>query len=477
MASETPVIPTTKGAVRGAVNDAGVHVFRGIPFAAPITGDARFDAPREPAGWDGVRVATAFGPSVPQVAFVGAPEPLWRPGDGDECLTVNVWTPDPGASRLPVMVWIYGGAFIIGSAAQPDYDGTVLAGAGVVIVTFNYRVGVEGFGHLPGRPSNRWLRDQLTALRWVQDNIAAFGGDPGNVPIFGPSAGATSVAMLVAADAGRGLFHRAIAQSVAGALQTPERAEAVVARIASALGVPATAEGLLGVAPEAVHAAQAVPGEITPFAPVLDGDLVTGQPWHRLRGEVDLVVGFTRDEYQLFTILEGRKTADPAVTVSRLGLPASAVDDYRAARPGISELDLHTLVLSDAIFRMPSLWCARRHPGRAFAYEFSWPSPGFGGAFGACHGLEVGLVFGNLTGGMADMMLGSPTPPEAVVISKEIRRAWVGFATDGDPGWPEYRSAGSEESGGGLVRRWDVPIDVVADPEGVSRRIWEPVLG
>ncbi|ONH33396.1 carboxylesterase [Pseudofrankia asymbiotica] len=450
-----------------------MHVFKGIPYAASIDGPARFAAPAEPERWEGTREATRFSPGVPQPAFIGSPEPSWRPGDGDDCLTVNVWTPDPGGAVLPVLVWFYGGAFIIGSAAQPGYDGAALAGAGAVVVTLNYRVGLEGFGRLPGRPGNRWLLDQLAALRWVQDNIARFGGDPGNVTIFGQSAGATSVACLTAADAGRGLFRRTIAQSFAGVVMAEDEATAVTERIAAALGVPATAEGFTGVAPEAIHAAQAVPGEVTPFAPIVDGELVLGQPWERLRGEVDLLVGFTRDEYRFFTLIEGLKDADPAATAERAGLPASALADYRAAHPGISDLDLHTLIMSDGVFRMPSLWCARRHPGRAFGYEFTWPSPAFGGLLGACHAVDVALTFGNLTGGMSDMLLGTPTPEEAVVLSKEIRRSWVAFATDGDPGWPEFGSAGPA----GIARRFDVPISLITDPEAASRRIWEPVLG
>ncbi len=146
----------------------GMSVFRGIPFAA---------AP----------------PQLPPAPGVPA---VWKPGDGLDCLTVNVWTPETGGAALPVLVWIYGGAWKTGSASQPGYEASRLAGAGVVVVTFNYRVGFEGFGLLPGAPANRGLRDQIAALEWVRDNVAAFGGDPGNVTVFGESAGAASEEIL-----------------------------------------------------------------------------------------------------------------------------------------------------------------------------------------------------------------------------------------------------------------------------------------
>lgn len=139
---------------------------------------------------------------------------MWRPGDGLDCLTVNVWTPDPGSAGLPVMVWIYGGLWKHGAASMPHYDGATLAASGVVVVTFNYRVGFEVFGHLPGTEDNRGLRDQIAALEWVAQNIAAFGGDAAKVTLFGQSAGAASIALLMGAPAARGPFRRVIAQSI-----------------------------------------------------------------------------------------------------------------------------------------------------------------------------------------------------------------------------------------------------------------------
>ncbi|MEU7407191.1 carboxylesterase family protein, partial [Streptomyces sp. NPDC044948] len=183
------VFETTYGSVRGFRAAADVVAALGIPYAAPPFGANRFREPLAPRPWTGVRDGGRFGPIAPQSARLpGAP--VWSPGDED-ILTVNVWTRAPrGDGPLPVLVWIHGGAYTFGSSAQPDFDGTVLARAGLVVVTLNHRIGFEGFGHVPAdgaiaHPDNRGLLDQVAALRWVRENIAAFGGDPDNVTLAG----------------------------------------------------------------------------------------------------------------------------------------------------------------------------------------------------------------------------------------------------------------------------------------------------
>src|ERR1700756_382681 len=186
-----PEVVVGPGRARGRY-ESGVFAFRGIPYAKPPLGELRFMPPEPPAAWDGVRDAGAFGPPAAQPPRPGAataPRGSPLPGDSGEWLTVNVWTPDLGGSGLPVMVWIHGGAYMFGSSAEPVYDGGRFAMAGVVLVTCNYRLGVEGFGQIPGTPANRGLLDLVAALRWVAENIEAFGGDPGNVTVFGESAG------------------------------------------------------------------------------------------------------------------------------------------------------------------------------------------------------------------------------------------------------------------------------------------------
>ena len=218
-----PVVRTAGGLVRGRAKD-GVAVFRGIPFAQPPVGDLRFAAPRPARPWDGVREAAAFGPPPPQSGFLLTPmSPAAPDADPDDWLTVNVFSPDLGAARLPVMVWIYGGAYRFGASSLLGYDGTPLARQNVVMVTFNHRIGVEGYAYLPGVPANRALLDQVAALRWVRENIAAFGGDPDRVTVFGESAGAGAIASLLVMPAAAGLFRRAIAQSVPGTATRPRK--------------------------------------------------------------------------------------------------------------------------------------------------------------------------------------------------------------------------------------------------------------
>src|SRR6266487_4405745 len=210
-------VRTQQGIVRGRM-DEGVATFKGIPYAAPPFGSNRFQPPRPAERWDGVREAFKYGATVAKPPYfppfdVLLPEPAIA---GEDCLNLNIWTPDPGKAGLPVMVWIHGGAFANGTGAIPTYDGSRFARDGVVCVTINYRLGVDGFLFLGQGSANLGLLDQVAALTWVQENIAAFGGDPNNVTIFGQSAGGMSVGTLLSMPRAAGLFGRAIAQSGAG---------------------------------------------------------------------------------------------------------------------------------------------------------------------------------------------------------------------------------------------------------------------
>src|SRR3954465_3403542 len=246
------IVQTRAGGVRGVTED-GISVFRGIPFAAPPVGPRRFQAPEPTQPWDGVREGDVFGPPPPQSRMGLPPNPVPAGPirhDPTDWLTLNVWTPDLGAAGLPVMVWTPGGGYRVGTSSDPAYDGGALARDGVVVVTANHRVGVEGYAELGGAPANRALLDQIAALRWVQEEIVAFGGDPARVTVFGQSAGAGAIAALMVMPAAEGLFARAVAQSVPGTYFGSALARDVSAELTAPLGLAPSAEALADVPPE-----------------------------------------------------------------------------------------------------------------------------------------------------------------------------------------------------------------------------------
>jgi para-nitrobenzyl esterase len=489
-----PVVRTTSGLVRGHRNGpgpGGIAVFKGIPFARPPVGEFRFAAPHPPLPWDGVREAVAFGPPPPQSVLQLTPAPGPAPGtDPYDWLTVNVFTPDPGAAGLPVMVWIYGGAYRAGASNLPGYDGTKLASQNLVLVTFNHRVGVEGYAYLAGAPANRALLDQVAALRWVQDNIAAFGGDPDRVTVFGESAGAGAIAALLVMPASAGLFGRAIAQSVPGTFFSPALAAEVTAAIAEQAGLPATATAAdfaaadpaaLAAASDAVrpgdHLARWGPVARTrvPFSPVVDGEVLPAAPWRAVATgtarNIDLITGHNRDEYRLFTHvygIHGKITGEWAADALRTLAPGPDGEKaYRAAYPGADAETLYELVLSDWLFRMPSLHLAQAHAaagGQTYLYEVTYPAPA--GGFGACHAIDVPLVFG-VHAELAQLLFGPEPPASAVTLGNLMRAQWAAFAAGGDPGWPQYTP------GSRLTRIFDDPPDVARYPEEESLHIWD----
>jgi para-nitrobenzyl esterase len=487
MAQADPEVLTTAGRVRGRV-EQGNAVFRGIPFAKPPVGALRFMAPVPPDPWDGVRAATAFGPEAPQAAFPGTPPP--PADDSGEWLTLNVWTPDPHAKTLPVMVWIHGGAYLFGSASQPGYDGSRFATAGTVFVSCNYRLGTEGFAEIGGAPANRGLLDLVAALRWVRENIERFGGDPANVTVFGESAGAGAISALLAMPAADGLFRRAIAQSVPGTFFTPELSAGVTAAIADVAGVPATYEALSGTDPKKLVDAQmsvtarmreypawgAVKLTDTPFSPVVDGEVLPRAPWRALLAgasrDVDLLTGHNRDEYRLFIASQGRlgQISDEE-TATLLDYFAPGPDGpaaYRDAYPDADANEMFEVVFSDWLFRMPTLHLAQAHAasgGATFLYELRAEAPV--GPFGACHALDVPLVFGSPSVGIGAMLTGEQPPAEFLALGDTMRREWISFATCGDPGWPAY---GTENR---TTRVYDLQPDVLSYPEETSMRLWD----
>jgi len=493
-----PVVATEAGEVRGRAAD-GTVAFKGVPFAAPPYGPNRLQPPQPVEPWEGVRDALDFGPKSPQPGY--PPEvSLILPelvGAGDDCLTLNVWTPDPSADGRPVLVWLAGGMFEYhGTGASPWYDGRAFARDGVVCVTVNYRVGADGFLFLDDGVANLGLLDQVAALEWVRDNIAAFGGSPENVTLFGESAGAMCVATLLSMPRAEGLFGRAVAESgAAHNVAAPETAQRIARELATRLGVEATREAIAPVPVDEVLAAQEAlradlmadpdpdrwgPEAVAtglPWQPVVDGDVLPGPPLDRIAAgagaDVDLLVGTNTDEHRLFLVSGGAidgVTEEALVgAIAGYGLPVDdALATYRERYPDAGPGDLLAAIQTDWYWRLPAVRLAEAHApqsGTTAMYEFAWPSPAFDGRLGACHAIEIPFVFDTL--GRDTEGLWGPDPPQT--LADEVHAAWVRFATDGAVDWSGY----------GLDRRatrhFDTPSSVVDDPLAVERALWNGV--
>ncbi|MFI7616693.1 carboxylesterase/lipase family protein [Nonomuraea terrae] len=456
------VVTISHGQLRGTVTD-GVAAFLGVPYAAPPFGPHRFRPPAPPQPWDGIRNATHYGPTVPKSSYAAPLDRLMADPTipGEDCLNLNIWTPDAGGRGLPVMVWIHGGTFLGGSGALDVYNGAAFARDGVVLVTINYRLGVEGFADLPGAPPNRGLLDQLAALRWVRDNITVFGGDPDQVTVFGESAGGVSVISLLSLERSQrhGLFWRAIAQSGFGnAVQDPDDARLVTRELAARLGVAPTADGFARLSPAAILPVQAsLAAEVAarpdpdrwgattsaasmPFMPVLDGRLLTRHPEQAIAdgagAEVALMVGCTSEESRPSLFATGR---DSLITfevaswvLTSMGLDPALIQSHRAAMPDASPADVLAAALTDGYFRLPALRIAHAHP-QVWMYEFAWRTPELD--MGAGHALELGFVFDNPRSPDMAALVGA-NPPQSLATA--MHDAWVDFAAHGDPGWPRF---------------------------------------
>jgi carboxylesterase type B len=394
------------------------------------------------------------------------------------------------------MVWIPGSAFQFGTAATAFYDGSHFARDGIVCVTLNYRVGVDGYLFLGDGIANCALLDQLAALRWVQENIAAFGGDPQNVTVFGESAGAMSIGTLMSVPRAEGLFHRAIAQSgAAHQVISATTARRVGEILAEKLGVAATREAITAVPVDRVLAAQAelsadlfahpaserwgdeVTVSMTPWQPVIDGDVIPTRPIDRIvagaGADIDVLVGTNTDEWKLFLVVDGAidHVTDEALAgaAAAYGLPiAAALATYRAALPGASPGDLLAAIQTDWWCRIPALRLADAHaksPAATYMYEFAWRSPQFNGRLGACHALEIPFVFDTLGYGTEPLL--GPDPPQR--LADTMHAAWAAFATTGDPGWPKYDLQHR------ATIRFDTSSAVVDDPRSTERTLWEGV--
>ena len=490
-AATGPVVDTRDGKIAGEQLQ-GCVAFRGVPYGAPTGGSNRFRPPQPRAPWPGVRDASRFGNISPQPSGPIIAEEIDSEAhepQGEDCLLLNVWTPQAGPGRRPVMVWFHGGGYAVGGGSAPWYRGERLASRhDVVLVSINHRLNVFGFLYLGdlnpafAGVANVGMLDCVAALEWVRDNISAFGGDPGNVTIFGESGGAGKVSCLMGMPAARGLFHRAVAES-GGALKLgrPEQATATAKAMLDKLGIAATDTAKLQSLPME-QIIKATPAGFQSMAPIVDGRSIPRDPFDPAAPEFSADVPFmtgsnlTESTFFLDTPLDPLNEDELHAHVKSY----CNVDDttahqlvalYRQEHPSRDNVFLYQLISSEYWMRTTVLTQAERKTalGRApaYVYQFNRLSPARGGKLHCPHGSEIPYVFDNIAS--AKEITGDNAA--AQVLADRMSAAWVAFARHGDPNmgpaalpyWPPY-SAGSR-----AVMVLDDECRLEIDPDGRCR--------
>ena len=455
--ANAPRVKIASGELEG-VRENNLNVFKGIPYAAPPIGELRWREPQAITAWNGVRQANAFGNVCIQPTSTG--EAIAIPGpQSEDCLYLNVWTPDTDSSaKLPVMFWIHGGALITGAGSVPLYDGAPFASRGAVVVTINYRLGPFGFfshpaldKEYPNGAVNFGLLDEIAALKWVQQNIASFGGDPSNVMIFGESAGSQSVLTLFASPLARGLFAKGVAESAYGIpSHTRTQARNAGIQVASAVG--------LNGADATLKELRDVPAE--KFAPLnkkgmtlapvfVTGDAALPEPILDIfqkgnEAPVPLIIGNNSDEATV-AILFG---IDPAKLIEKMGIAKIAVKPLFPDAKTDNQLGRE--LIRDLIFTAFAKRMADYHAVRAptWRYYFSYVAQNLRAKEpGVPHGGEIVFVFG--TGDIAPQYKDIWTDADRTM-SKRVQDYWFEFARtskpapSGEPTWTQASSTSDE---------------------------------
>jgi para-nitrobenzyl esterase len=454
------------GIVEGFTRD-GVHRWRSIPYARAPIGQLRYRAPLPAAPWRGVRYCHSFAYCAPQrrmytAVGIGKYQPM-----SEDCLTLNVVAPEnPGEGPLPVMFFIHGGGYLLGSSATPIYDGAALARSGCVYVSVNYRLGALGCVDLsslstPDQPidSNLFLRDLVLALEWVRDNVAAFGGDPGNVTIFGESAGAEAVVTLLAVPAAKGLFRQAISESPpAGMARSQEVAARIADRFAAALGArrPDAAHALMYASPAILGSALTSLVERTaadmfggfPVGPAYGDDVLPMAPMEAMRAgqvhRVPLIVGTNADEARLFTrFLTFLPTTEHKIEALLAGAGSATRDRIIDAYPDYPARSACVRIGGDFVFASATWQVADAFcevaPTYVYRYDYA-PRPMHWVGMGATHGTELAAVFGLYDSRLGAALTASGDRRAALRVSRDVQSRWQQFTLTGVPGdgWPSY---------------------------------------
>ncbi|WP_203290713.1 carboxylesterase/lipase family protein [Maricaulis parjimensis] len=508
---DAQTVATQYGQVRGDV-ERGVRVFRGLPYAGPVSGrEQRFRAPTPPASWSGVRDATQFGPQAIQ--------PVQGPGgepSSEDCLFLNIWTPDAQSGSRPVMFYCHGGGFTVGSGAREYQNGANLAREqDVVVVAVNHRLGVFGYLYLGGLlgddyPANPGLLDLVAALDWVRSNIAAFGGDPENVTIFGESGGGGKVSCLYAMPQAAPLFARASIESPIGPNDwSPEQATDVAREAMRWFDLNDPAE-LLDLSAEQwlnfqnggdnpLPPGSREPGEPPAnrdqwFWPVIDGQVLPEVPFKEhapaISANKPLIIGTNRDEAVFFHFGDPEAfSLDEAGLIARLtashGSDAAAwLEAFRASRPDATPSQLLMAIETAMPWRAQAVHVAeaKAAEGQApvYAYILDYHStdrfPGTEFEIGSPHASDIVMKFNNVGNPGMGSFFGNPTPPEQRLAAHNMSSLWGSFArqgvptVEGQPQWRPYTLSGRETY---LI---DAACRLVSDPEAAERQFWQGQL-
>ena len=503
----TPVVQTDKGQIQGLEQD-GVDAFLGIRYAAAPVGDRRFQPPTAPEAWRGIADATGMGAPCMQLYTPSGPRtsgltrqiqgifPTLSESkiDNEDCLFLNVWTPDASTGSRPVMVWFHGGGYDYGSGGWPAYNGRNLAEHGdVVVVTVNHRLNAFGYLNLAEKfgedfaaSGNVGNLDLVRSLEWVRDNIAAFGGDPDNVTIMGESGGGSKVSHLMAMPAADGLFHKAIVQSGPGVISgKPGEAAEYAAAILEAAGVE-TVEQLRALPAEDLIAAirKATParagfGQGPRFGPIADGTIVPRDPFLPTAPEqsrdIPLMIGYNKDEMTLFLAAQPwfGLIDDAALDGMVRGMGEEAVATvaaYRKMHPDYSPTHIASAAMGARFVRGTYLLAdqqSRSADAPVFVYRLTWETPVGDGILKSPHTLDIPLMFDNVD--MSAALVG--TGEDAQVMGRMMSDAWIAFARTGRPAsdllpeWQPY-TVGARN-----VMELDTTPQIVEDPESEVRQI------
>lgn len=451
------IVETKTGKVCGE-KIGNLFIFKGIPYAEPPLGQMRWMPPKKKEPWNDIWEAKEYKPISPQPEFEFMEGALFKEKQSEDCLYLNIYTPGPDEKKRPVMVWIHGGAFMVGSSSHPLYRKGRLANNDVVLVTINYRLGAFGFlrlkdigvGKIPST-GNEGLMDQICAIKWVRDNIEFFGGDPENITLFGESAGGISIACILAMEKNKNLFNKVIIQSGnAEAVFDKEKSTEYARTFLKILNIPErNVEGIMDFSQDHLVKAEEEllkkSGELTVFSPTIDDEHLIGRPIDLIKkeriSEMPLLIGTNLHEWNLFSITNPEilnMDIGDLKTILRRYFSEKDIeevicfysDKLEREKAKLETWRIYSQFMTDTFFLLPTLrivekWVSFGVP--VFLYLFTWPSPYLKGRLGACHTLELGFLFGNYD----ERFFGSGQYADE--LSKKMQGAWTAFAKTGNP--------------------------------------------